>query len=680
MPRCVELIQASVASSKAAPATATNTSGATGEQRRSSVFFKGTGGPRLCSRLPPVVSGTSPRQSVHKEHCMTWIPRFLLNLSGAGNCPGVPLVSVTELLETLARLLDRELQVEAAKKGLTTKYTIDTPTGPVTAPALEFLFGKHTSGSEFSHLKLRLETDAASVMRLLLEDIGVERDQSPPAAATDPVTNLPLSAADQWQMGWTTYAGVYERSQALLSEYTAALDPAKPAAASARFWPTIATYGLAYNLLVLQKVSASQLVELKNLFSSVWQPDWDTAAASGDLFLIDLRLFEKLPVDTTNNRFTPASVTLLRRSVTTQTWQMLPVAVRVTGEGGAGPQVFVESSPAWLYALQAARTSVTVYGIWLGHVYHWHLVTAAMFGAMEETLPDNDDPALSHPIRQLLDPQSKYLFAFDEVLLLGWSGVAPPSSVAGPFEFLRLISEFARDYFLDDPLATLERNGIQESDFTVKTPWDQYPIVQTFTTVWDATARYIHVFVNETYRAGNPPSADSALQAWMKQAAAADAGNVQGLPDAINTNDELEALLTSLLYRVTMHGASRLLATANPGLAFVANYPPCLQSSQIPTPGTALTPQTLFQYLPLTGTIGQMMKFYYTFAFSRPYEPFVPAYGLGSNLFFPGGLADLRNQALVQYRQQIETLIEQLSPNPTPTLPQRYQWPLSIET
>jgi len=36
------------------------------------------------------------------------------------------------------------------------------------------------------------------------------------------------------------------------------------------------------------------------------------------------------------------------------------------------------SPGAWLYALQAAKTSVTVYGIWLGHVYHWHLVTAAM--------------------------------------------------------------------------------------------------------------------------------------------------------------------------------------------------------------------------------------------------------------------------------------------------------------
>ena len=35
---------------------------------------------------------------------------------------------------------------------------------------------------------------------------------------------------------------------------------------------------------------------------------------------------------------------------------------------------------------------------------------------------------------------------------------------------------------------------------------------------------------------------------------------------------------------------------------------------------------------------------------------------------------------LVRYRQTIETLIEQLSPNSTPTLPQRYQWPLSIET
>jgi hypothetical protein len=314
------------------------------------------------------------------------------------------------------------------------------------------------------------------------------------------------------------------------------------------------------------------------------------------------------------------------------------VAVRVTGEGGSNAQVYVESSGAWLYGLQAARTSVTVYGIWLGHVYHWHMFTAAMFQSLEQTVPAD------HAVRQLLDPQAKYLFAFDEVLVLGWAGIAPPTSVATPFDFLRLMSDFARDYFMDDPTETITRNGLEAGDFTVNTPWDQYPIVQTFLSVWEATKAYIDVFVRQTYPASNPPSNDRALRRWMKQAAAASAGNVQGLPTAINTNTELGRLLTSLLYRVTMHGSSR------------------------------------FAHLPITGTMGLMLTFYKTFSFSRPYEPFVPAYGAASNLFFPGGLDDPCNQALVEYRHFIESLIDQLSPNPTPTQPQRYQWPLSIET
>ena len=44
-----------------------------------------------------------------------------------------------------------------------------------------------------------------------------------------------------------------------------------------------------------------------------------------------------------------------------------------TGAFTAGMQHFVKSDPAWLYALQAAKTSITVWGIWLGHVYHWHI-------------------------------------------------------------------------------------------------------------------------------------------------------------------------------------------------------------------------------------------------------------------------------------------------------------------
>jgi hypothetical protein len=602
------------------------------------------------------------------------IPHAFLTLLGAGNCPGVPLCTIAELLDTLVRLGIREVEVEQAKKGLTNSYTI----GDTTAKAIQFLFGSALKSGAFANLKLLIEADPKSVLKLLtLHEHGALG--APAAPPPNALTDRPLESAPQWAISWTNYAGVYERGTtpagaAALDTFSAALNPTDPATASRQFWPTIAEYGLGYNLLVLQKVRGGQIADLKTLFGASWAPAWDAAAASGLLYVIDLRVFETLPPDTANQRFTPATVTLLVQDAATK--ELRAVAVRVTAQGGSQRQVYVESSPAWLYGLQAARTSATVYGIWLGHVYHWHIVTAAMFLAMQETVP------AAHPIRQLLDPQSQYLVAFDEVLLLLWSDVAPPTSVATHWDFLRLMSRFAtgRGYFMDDPRTTLDRHGITEADFSAQAPWDRYPIVRTLLAVWDATATYVTAFVDHTYSPTNPPSADSALQAWVRAAADTSIGNVPGLPPAINTNDDLKRLLTSLVYRVTMHGAARLLSTANPGLTFVANYPPCLQKLTVPDPDTALTPKALFEYLPRTGTIGGMVKFYYTFSFSRPYEPFVPEYGLDSNLFFPGSADDPRNAALVAYRRAVQDLIDRLSPVSPPSQSQRYQWPRSIET
>lgn len=361
------------------------------------------------------------------------------------------------------------------------------------------------------------------------------------------------------------------------------------------------------------------------------------------------------------------------------------MAVRVTGRDGAGAQTFVEASPAWLYGLMAARTSVTVWGVWLGHVYHWHMVTAAMLLAARKALPGGSFPTPPHPVRQLLDPQSKFLVEFDVALLLLWAEIAPPTSVDTSWEFLQLMSRFAagRGYFDDDPLATLARNGITAADFSTDpagTNWAKYPIAATYLAVWAATGQYVAAFVDATYPPGSPPAADAALQNWLAAAADPDVGNVRGLPAAVATNDELRALLTSLVYRVTMHGSARLLSTANPGLTFVANFPPCLQQPAIPPPATPLTARGLLAHLPRTGTIGSMLRFYDIFSFSRPYEPFVPAHGLESDLFFPDGLADARNRALVTYRGAIQGLIDALSPYSPPTQAQRYQWPLCIET
>jgi hypothetical protein len=144
----------------------------------------------------------------------------------------------------------------------------------------------------------------------------------------------------------------------------------------------------------------------------------------------------------------------------------------------------------------------------------------------------------------------------------------------------------------------------------------------------------------------------------------------------MNSRAALGRVLRSLLYRITVHGISRLNSTSNPALTFVANFPHCLQRTDIPGQRADIGTKELLSYLPNTNTISQAVTFYFTFAFSTPYEPFIPLGGVGDELFFPGGSEDSRNQALIDLRRGLADFIEDYQPH----APQRYQWPRNIET
>jgi hypothetical protein len=157
----------------------------------------------------------------------------------------------------------------------------------------------------------------------------------------------------------------------------------------------------------------------------------------------------------------------------------------------------------------------------------------------------------------------------------------------------------------------------------------------------------------------------------------------------MKTRDELARVLTSILYRVTVHGAGSL----NPALSFVSNFPPCLQRADIPEPGTRLSEDDLLAYLPHTGTIGGMTTFYFTFVYSAPYERLVPLDGIKSHPQFSGTQSSC-NDALFAYRARISAFVDQYlvawndalerirgAPGSPPSYAENQagQWPRSIE-
>lgn len=576
--------------------------------------------------------------------------------------PGIPL-EIDGLPEAIEGLIDRRKELQPAIDGLSRMYTI----GGETKSAKDFLFGTSPD---------RIETALAQFLNFV-DDLNpftifklFTANPFKMEAEISTSAQLKLDSLDQYDISLTEFKNAHQDAQPQFPLWQSTLSDAD--AASENFWPMLARDSIAYNLLFLTKVDSARAAELKTTFGNGnWPSSWTALANAGQLYVIDLRIFSQFPSSSVDSllRFTPGTITLLERDP--QSKDLTPLAVRVAGFNNAGKRVFVRGNEAeshWLYALQAAKVSATVYGIWLGHVYHWHIVTAAMFKGMTNNL------SKSHRISRLLRPQSESLIQFDEILLLIWKFLAPPTSFTSRESFLQLIDHFAdgRKFYDDDPTTALAAQGITEADFSLHSPWDKYPIAGHCLKLFGHTQDYVSDVVDVSYKTNTAVKKDKSLKNWLKEARHKNKGNIKGLSTP-QTTTALKRLLTSLVYRVTMHGCSRLRNSLSPTLSYVSNFPVCFQRQDIPKPNDSVD---LLDYLPRTGTIGLMTRFYDIFIYSKPYEALIPTTGIGTDLYLANDPNDPRNQALVEYRQRVLDFMDDLQPG----LPQPHQWPRSIET
>jgi len=593
--------------------------------------------------------------------------------SPSHNRPGIP-IRLEGLLDSARKLLARRQEMEPALAGLSRTYKI----GSYRGPARDFLFGPSDEASP-DRFQAGL-SQVVSVLQNVEAEGSAEKaffallrvfagDVFRLEAETSQMTKMPLQSFDQFDISLTEFDQTFADAKQFVPQWTGTLSDAQKA--SAAFWPNFAENGLAYNLLILEKVRAANQVRLKTLFGNAWNAEWDNLVAAGQLYAIDLSLFCRFPSTQVDGlmRFTPGTITLLRQDSVTK--ELTPIAVRVASFQEKKLRIFVRGQVPddhWLYALQAAKTSVTVYGIWLGHVYHWHIVTAAALKAMLSNLGS------THPVYQILRPQSDFLMQFDEILLLIWKFLAPPTSFASKESFLQLIDAFAenRNFFDDDPQATLTRMGISKADFSVHSDWDRFPIVKTYLECFASASTYVNTVVDSFALRDADIAGDSEIQGWINETTRPHAGNLRGI-GAIDTVASLKAVLTSLVYRTTMHGCSRLRKSLSPVLSFVGNYPVCLQSDSIPVQGESIE---LLQYLPYTGTIGLMTRFYGIFLYTEPYVPLIPKAGVSEDLYYPADPTIVRNGALIKFRQSVLALMQEIQPLRS----QPHQWPRGIET
>lgn len=611
--------------------------------------------------------------------------------------PGLPRASAEEVFDTFDRILTRALYLIQSKDGLSMPYTLQG----ITASAGRFMLGTEAQVDEVAALRALItvlesffnQTQALQgskahiatrfhalrakvegwVSSGLLSAKPVAASTVPPDPAAD-YSAFALEDPRQFSMAWTTFEDVFRSGYPHVEQYVAAVTD--PEAATEQFWPTLASTALPYNLLVLQKLEAGTVESYKTNFGTGWTSDLDEKLAKGTLYGIDMTIFEDLAPQSLSNgttRFTPSTMALLEMGADKI---LKPLTVYVADPQNINrAEVYVPSSPAWIYSLLALKTSLTVHGIWLGHVYTLHLVTAAMQMTMWNTFPPD------HILYQALAPQSQFTIPFDFLLLLAWSHLSPPTSISDPGKFLTLCSKFAatHDFFSTDPATALAALDLDVAQFTSPAAgaedWDLYPNVQRMLKVWKLTATYVDGIVAAGYATDADVVSDPYLQTWISAASDAADGNVAGLP-RLDSRAALSQVLTSLLYRIHYHGVGRLRSMGTPEPSFATNYPPCLQSTEIPPPNRPLAVADLLRdYLPRTGTLGGLVSFYDLFSFVAPFVPLVPAQGAGNELFFDEDRFPGANEALIAFRQGVEIVVSELQPEWV----QIGQWPRNIE-
>jgi hypothetical protein len=618
---------------------------------------------------------------------MVWI-----NVKGLTNIPGAPKVSPLNKSSQMVELNDRKNETNKVKNALRRKYSF------------------------------KAHNDKELTAKAWLYDDANFREKSR--------RTISLEDPKQFMISWTSYGNEplnQNADEKLGAEFAEQLTDAE--VATKKFWPQIAKSGTAFNLIgVLRKVKVTrdkvtrdQMPALRALFGRPPQNPVNEAKALGGgesgrggggddaawqqiessyqkdkLYVIDLKILESLPPRHWNDegtdvvRFNPATVTLLEMKEDKSLepafiWVHRPGYKRGKAEISSDTRIYSRrgsSSGAWLYALQAAKSSVTLYGIWLGHVYHWHSIPAAMQRTLQEQIKDK-----KHPVQMLLGLRSQHLVRFNGALLDGYfATIAPPTSIVKQIDLLKLLDNFAkgRMYSDDDPNNQLDWNGIEAKDFSSKptAPWDLFPAARNLTHIWDLCQDFVRAFMGKYYPTDDTVRKDDALQKWMKASADSKQGNIHGLPP-MDKKKALNDVLVSYIYRITAHGVSRLPRTADPWLTFVANFPPCLQREDLPSPDAALSTSELLKYLPNLRTIAEICQFYFIFVFAGPFQPLLAA-GDKRDLYFP--TKDGLDTPTITYQDRIiEFAVEFDKANTPPGYPPsvrenlRKQWERSIE-
>lgn len=315
------------------------------------------------------------------------------------------------------------------------------------------------------------------------------------------------------------------------------------------------------------------------LYEDEWQGFWTSAYRQGNLVELDMTWMEGI----TSTKWNVVPHALLQYVNDGGSVSLRVMAVRLSNEQ-ADPyayQVYTlkKSRTAFMQALMAARSAISFSLIYIGHVYHQHVIqsaaTYALYNSIDPGVPFGQS---SDPIRILADSyfHPYFLGLFNVGLYVG--AYPPPihaliDNDAGPlptvYEFYATAGPLPGNNSLYETTIEqlLVRSGLSVSKFTSPggQPWDLYPSARYHLDIKNITNNFAGSFVNLTYPSDAAVASNANVQRFVQQMIDPMGGNLVKISadNQIKTRKQLADLLSHLLSLTVVHiGASTLDFTA----------------------------------------------------------------------------------------------------------------------
>ncbi|MGL5939976.1 MAG: lipoxygenase family protein [Waterburya sp.] len=321
----------------------------------------------------------------------------------------------------------------------------------------------------------------------------------------------------------------------------------------------------------------------------------DTALGEGKLYFLDYPLLENIKGgnSASGRKYLPKTRALFywQSNDSAVGGSLVPVAIELKSESGNNKLIYTpKDAPLdWFFAklcLQVAEANHQELGT---HFSYTHAVMAPFAIVTARQLGEN------HPLALLLKPHFRFML-FDNDL--GKTQFLQPEGPVDRFmpgtleESLTFVAQTYQTWSIQDFVFPTQ---ITRRKMDSRELLPHYPFRDDGLLVWQAVENFVINYVRLYYKTTQDLREDYELQNWSRELAAQDGGRVKGMPETIETIEQLIEVLTVVIFTCgPLHSA--LNFPQYEYMAFVPNMP---YAAYHPVPETkGIDMATILKFLP----------------------------------------------------------------------------------